>query len=150
MPAGSFTTSASLLILRAIRAGQGEGRNGMSDWNFLNKHRLRTGQFASDESFGFNGAFQFRVAGENRTLRVIASDGMDWQHVSVSFGAVRGTPSWEVMCKVKELFWEPEDWVVQFHPAESEYVNMHHGCLHLWRCLNAEQPKPNSIMVGFK
>lgn len=54
------------------------------------------------------------------------------------------------MCKVKDLFWEPEDWVVQYHPAKSEYISNHPGCLHLWQPLNEKLPTPPSIMVGFK
>lgn len=123
----------------------------MSDWNFLNKHRVRTGHFASADSFGFNGAFEFALPGEARRIFVIASDGMGWQHVSVSFGAKsKSTPSWDLMCRVKDLFWEDSDCVVQFHPPKSEYVNNHVACLHLWRSLDAPQPMPQSIMVGYK
>lgn len=123
----------------------------MSDWNFLNKHRSRKlGPFYSDESYGFNGAFRFNVAGEVRPVQVIASDGCGWQHVSVSFGPEsKRCPSWQVMCAVKELFWEPEDAVIQIHPPKSDYVNFHPGCLHLWRCTDGrEQPLPPSIFVG--
>lgn len=116
---------------------------------FLNKHRQRSGMMASDDSYGFTGAFQFRVQGENRSVFVIASDGEGWQHVSVSFGRVPGTPSWDVMCQVKDLFWNDEDAVIQFHPKKSEYVNNHKGCLHLWRCIDGrETPTPPKIMVG--
>ena len=114
----------------------------MSDWTFLNKHRVRTGFCSSQDSDGFNGAFKFALPGEARLIRCIASDGLGWQHVSVSL-ASKKTPSWEVMCAVKDLFWEPEDWVVQFHPAHSSYVNIHPGCLHLWRCTDGRvQPIP--------
>lgn len=123
----------------------------MSDWNFLNRYRLRRGQFGSDASFGFNGAFRFPVPGEARAVCCIASDGEGWQHVSVSFGSENThIPPYHVMCAVKNLFWEPEDWVVQFHPAKSEHVNNHPGVLHLWRPLNEKMPVPPSILVGIK
>lgn len=124
----------------------------MSNWEFLNKFRIRSGFFASDPEWGFAGAFSFPLDGEPRRILVVASDGMGWQHVSVSFGAHSPKcPSWEIMCKVKDLFWEPEDWVVQFHPPKSEYVNYHPGCLHMWRCTDGrEMPTPPSIMVGPK
>lgn len=113
------------------------------NWEFLNRHRIRHGPLGSDESFGFNGAFSFPIDGEARRIFAICSDGMDWQHVSVSFGSKNhSTPSWDVMCKVKDLFFEPTDWVVQFHPAHSDYVNNHPGCLHLWRWIGGEFPKP--------
>lgn len=122
----------------------------MSDWQFLNRHRIRVGRFASDASEGFNGAFQFSLPGEARLLNVIASDGAGWEHVSVSFGSTsKRCPSWDVMCAVKDLFWEPEDVVIQLHPRKSEYVNFHPGCIHLWRCTDGrEQPIPPTIMVG--
>jgi len=51
-------------------------------------------------------------------------------------------PTWEEMCRVKDLFWEKNQTVIQFHPDESEYVNEHPGCLHLWKQVNAEFPLP--------
>lgn len=120
----------------------------MSDWNYINKFREREGRFGSDDSYGMNGLFRFPKFGKK--IKVIASDGMGWQHVSVSLHGENATPSWEVMCWIKELFFEPEDWVVQFHPAKSQYVNCHPGCLHLWRSLDKSFPVPDSIMVGPK
>lgn len=123
----------------------------MSDWTFINRHRLRVGLFGSDDSYGFNGAFRFNLPGEVRPICVIASDCLGWQHVSVSFGqGAKRCPSWDVMCAVKDLFWEPDQEVIQFHPAKSEYVNFHPGCLHLWRP-NGDTPPipiPPSILVG--
>lgn len=54
------------------------------------------------------------------------------------------------MCIVKSLFWTASETVVQFHPPESEYVNAHKGCLHLWKCVAQEFPIPPSILVGPK
>lgn len=79
-------------------------------------------------------------------LRVIASDGLGWEHVSVSRSD--RCPTWEEMCAVKALFWGPEDCVVQYHPPESDYVNQHPFCLHLWRPAGIELPRPHSILVG--
>lgn len=120
----------------------------MSDWNKLNRCRVRSGQFASDDSFGFNGFFCLWIG--DKRVKAMASDGEGWQHVSVSLNDTpKKTPSWDVMCQVKDLFWEDEDVVVQFHPKKSEYVNNHSGCLHLWRCTDGRQfPTPPQIMVG--
>ena len=122
----------------------------MSDFVFLNKHRVRTGPFASDDSYGFTGAFEFSLMQELRPIRVIASDREGWKHVSVSHPkAIERPPSWYVMCAVKDLFWDDEDTVIQFHPKKSEYVNNHSGCLHLWQCMDGrEQPTPPPILVG--
>lgn len=134
----------------------------MSDFDFLNQHRVRQGMYGSQPSDGFNGMFEFSIPGEARRIRCLASDGSGlegtplegnprWQHVSVSFGPnAKSAPSWELMCRIKDLFWESEDVVVQFHPRASEYVNFHQHCLHLWRCLDEKQPTPPSIYVGPK
>lgn len=124
----------------------------MSQWELINRARVREGDYASTDADGFNGAFHFLINGLK--IRVIASDGAvedkRWQHVSVSIVGSGMTPSWNVMCKVKDLFWEPEDWVVQFHPAQSAYISNHPGCLHLWRPLDEVLPIPPGICVGIK
>lgn len=126
----------------------------MSDWDFLNGHRVGnndTGRginpmFWTTPEAGFNGMFRFWDSGQ--CIRIIASDGEGWQHVSVSIEKSDRPPYWSTMCKVKDLFWEDEDVVCQFHPRKSEYVNHHPGCLHLWRCTTQEFPTPDPIMVG--
>jgi len=121
----------------------------VSDWNFLNDHRLRSGPVPSDEIDGFNGWFHFALPGESRRICCVASDGEGWEHVSVSFGARNlRTPSWETMARVKALFWEPEQCVVQFHPRRSQYKNHHPGCLHLWRWLGGDFPEPNPKFIA--
>lgn len=86
------------------------------------------------------------------TLGIIAEGTPAWEHVSVSPqpGAADRCPTWEEMCYVRELFWEPEDRVVQYHPPESEYVNNARNCLHLWRPIGVEFPHPPSLCVGIK
>lgn len=129
----------------------------VSDWIFLNKNRV--GQSGVSDRFvprlyhttssdGFNGMFRFWI--DSKCIRCIASDGEGWRHVSVTVEGESKPPSWSIMCKIKDLFWDNEDWVVQFHPAKSEYVNNHPGCLHLWQPTNADFPKPDSILVGIK
>lgn len=128
----------------------------MSDWIFLEKNRVKEWcqtvhpMYFTTAADGFNGMFRFVINGH--LLRCVVSDGEDWKHVSVSIEGESKPPQWGVMCRVKDLFWEPEDWVVQFHPAASEYVNHHPGCLHLWQYTGTEfkMPTPDSIMVGIK
>ena len=109
-----------------------------------NQYRVREGRLASDDRIGNNGLFI--VKNHHGALRVIASDGMDWEHVSVSLA--HRCPSWREMCEVKALFWDPEDVVIQYHPRESQYVNNLPYCLHLWRPQTAPLPEPPSILVG--
>jgi hypothetical protein len=87
-----------------------------------------------------------RVPGPFRPLMVVFSDGLGWDHVSVS--TANRCPNWDEMCFVKQLFWSPDDVVMQLHPAASEYVNEHPYCLHLWRPQGVTLPTPPAIMVG--
>ena len=100
----------------------------------------------SSQSDGNNGAFQVPYLA--RVLFVIASDGMGWEHVSVSLRD--RCPTWEEMCRVKNLFWsDPEDWAVQYHPPAAAYVNNHRFCLHLWRPVDhGKIAFPPVFMVG--
>lgn len=93
---------------------------------------------------------RFVIPVKSFTLTVIACDGAQtgWDHVSVSLPS--RCPNWNEMCVVKDLFWEKDEAVVQFHPPESDYVNMHPYCLHLWRPTTFNLTLPPSILVGFK
>ena len=82
-----------------------------------------------------------------RSLNIIAacaqpSEGIHWEHVSVTLCNSGGCPSWEEMDMVKRLFWDDSEAVMQLHPARSEHVNIHEGCLHLWRPTNQPIPHP--------
>lgn len=85
-------------------------------------------------------------------IRCQISDGMGWEHVSVTVGAygknAHRCPTWEEMCWVKDKFWGEEECVIQYHPAKNEYVSCHPFCLHLWKPIGVELPTPYSIMVG--
>jgi len=95
------------------------------------------------------------LAQKNDALKIMATAGMDgegeqgnWEHVSVSLRDDRNKcPRWEAMCFVKDLFWEPDACVVQFHPPSSSYINQHKGCLHLWRSKVVTFPMPPTICV---
>lgn len=112
----------------------------------VERYRIRTGRLASFRTDGNNGAFELPFGGH--TLAVIVSDGDGWDHVSVSLGD--RCPTWEEMCHVKDLFFEPEECVVQYHPPRSEYVNNCGECLHLWRPHDAVIPRPPGIFVGYQ
>lgn len=95
---------------------------------------------------GGAGEFWFgRVSGS-----VIWSNGGGWEHVSFTPNKKYYMPSWDDMCRIKNIFFYPEEWVVQYHPAESEYVNNVPNCLHLWRPTDQPLPTPPSWMVGTK
>lgn len=86
-------------------------------------------------------------------FQVIASDGMGWDHVSACLRSkingkfVERCPTWSEMCYIKDFFFDRSETVVQYHPAEADYVNHHYYVLHLWRSQNEKMPVPETIMV---
>lgn len=127
----------------------------------IDKYRITDGKLASDSSLGNNGAFmlpvlkhggEIHLSGDAKichcTLGIIVSDGEGWDHVSVSLPT--RCPSWDEMCWVKDLFFGPEETVMQLHPPKSRYVNHHPHCLHLWRPYNKSIPLPPTEFVGPK
>lgn len=123
------------------------------DWSLLEKFRTQIEGIESNpgEHFGL-----FMIRRLYTTLRIIASDGdykaagLDksyaWEHVSVS--VYNRTPTWEEMCKVKDLFWDEDEVVMQLHPAKKDYVNFHPFTLHLWKPILDEIPMPPTDTVG--
>lgn len=105
------------------------------------KDSLRIYGWTGDEG---NGLFEVKIDG--KTYNVICSNGGGWEHISVS--NEKHIPSWRVMSKIKDLFFNDDEVVVEFHPAKKDYINNHNNCLHLWRYLDAEIPTPPSIFVG--
>jgi hypothetical protein len=98
---------------------------------FIEYGRILGGKWESPLGAQY-GAFTIRNPRNNHILHVISSGALnEWEHVSVS----RKTccPTWDDMCFVKKAFWLPTETVVQYHPPESDYVNNHENCLHLWR-----------------
>lgn len=113
--------------------------------------RVRTGPLRTDAEDGNNGLFFVPLLG-GVPLRVIATDHCGWEHVSVSLP--NRCPTWKEMCKVKDLFWDAEDCVMQLHPPQADYVSNHPYCLHLWRPVDGagdgQIPRPPTWMVGIK
>jgi len=110
------------------------------------RYRITAGHFASTPEDGPNGAFKIPVG--SRYLHALVSDGTydGWEHVSVN-GSDR-VPTWDEMCFIKDLFWEDEQAVIQYHPRKSQYINCHPFVLHLWRPTAVALPEPPSTLVG--
>lgn len=109
----------------------------------FNNRRLKLSQKGVDGGIGHIYHPLFK-----KPMTVVFSNGMGWDHVSVSYPS--RTPNWEEMCIVKDIFFEKDEMVIQYHPVESEYVNNHPYTLHLWKPQNKEVPSPPSILVGVK
>ena len=91
----------------------------------------------------FNGMFRIRLG--SQVFIALASNGLGWDHVSVS--NKKRQPTWDEMCRIKALFFADDDVVVQFHPAKQHYVNVHPNCLHLWRWQQGDFPQPSIWLV---
>lgn len=105
--------------------------------------RISKGAMASDRIIGNNGAFL--IPFKDIELMVIISDGEGWDHVSVS--TENRCPTWDEMHYVKNLFFKPEETVIQYHPPESKYINYCHNCLHMWRKQHHIYELPPTCMV---
>lgn len=81
------------------------------------------------------------------TGSIVWSFGGGWDHVSISPYKKRITPSWDDMCKIKDIFFEENETVIQYHPAKSEYINRMANCLHLWRPQTEAIPTPPTSFV---
>ena len=93
---------------------------------------------------GDGGAFKIKFG--KKTLRVIASIGGDWDHVSVSLS--HRCPTWQEMDYVKRIFFRDDETVMQLHVPPADHVNYHNYCLHMWRPQKDEIPRPPSWMVA--
>ena len=111
------------------------------------QYRITTGFFRSTPANGNNGAFFIPTRPGHPPMKVIASDVEGWEHVSVSLP--NRCPTWEEMCRIKAVFWDDEDCVMQLHPPRSQWVSNHSFCLHIWRPADGQViPTPPQIMVG--
>lgn len=107
---------------------------------------------------GMGGWYYDSTSGKR--LNFIFSYQMGWEHLSVSMPSK--TPTWDMMCRMKDIFWNEDETCVEYHPAKSQYVNMHSHCLHIWRpiyckefCTDPESkeellPVPPHLLVGFR
>jgi len=113
----------------------------------IDEYRVQYGTFATYPGDGNNGLFIIPLTNGN-TLTIIASDGLGWDHVSVSIKGAK-LPSWNEMNTVKDLFWDQEETVVQYHPKKSEYID-NAQVLHLWKKQGVDLELPPKIMLGIK
>ena len=77
---------------------------------------------------------------DRKALRLIATSGGGWDHVSVS--RADRCPWWEEMDHIKRIVFLPDEVVMQLHVGAADHVNIHPYTLHLWRPLDRELPLP--------
>lgn len=111
--------------------------------------RIKPGPYASDYTYGANGAFSIRnpLAQDNKSkiIFVIVSNQAGWDHLSASL--THRCPRWEEMEYLKRLFFEPDEIAYELHVAESKHINRHPYCLHIWRPQGIKIPLPPEIFV---
>lgn len=122
------------------------------DLQFLRATRVRVGPAATNDKDGCNGLFRWTEG--PLSVQAMASDKEGWGHVSVTVWRTVGEntgayemPNWELMQRIKQLFFGPKTWAIQYHPPDRERVNNHNTCLHLWSPLKAKLPLPPREMV---
>jgi hypothetical protein len=80
----------------------------------------------------------------NNGLRVLITydqyDGQKWAHISMSRSD--RLPSWADVRKVKDLFIGSDEKAIMVLPPDSEYVNAHPFCFHLFCNLDSD-PLPD-------
>lgn len=92
------------------------------------------------------GMFELPSPVDKASLRIVASSGEGWDHVSVS--RQNRCPNWPEMEHVKRLFFKNGETAMQLHVPPTDHINCHPYCLHLWRPHDQEIPRPPGWMVG--
>ena len=102
--------------------------------------------FRTGAKFGQNFG-SMAIPYKSNTIIVVFCDGKEtgWDHVSVSLR--NRCPNWEEMSLVKNIFWDEDETVVQFHPKKQEYVNFHPYCLHMWKRVDKDIELPPRILI---
>lgn len=95
---------------------------------------------------GIDGAM-FNVRINYRLYNVIASNGGGWDHVSIDPINQGHAPTWDVMCVLKDICFNDDETVIEYHPAKENYVNIAENCLHLWRPQQQAIPVPPKLFV---
>lgn len=124
-----------------------------ASWPGIEPYRVLEGTWASRPGDHW-GAFAIPHSGKMFTVLVSNGDykaenvGPEyaWEHVSVSLRD--RCPSWDEMCFFKSMFWKEDETVMQLHVPAANHKNFHKNCLHLWRPLLAEIPRPPDDTVA--
>ena len=114
----------------------------MRDLEEIKKNKNVTVRQSGED--GFNGWANLGKGLGNAPF-FVCSNGGGWDHVSVSFP--NRCPTWDEMCKIKDIFFDEDECCVEYHPKKKDYVNLHPYCLHIWRPQAAPIPVPPTLYV---
>jgi hypothetical protein len=116
----------------------------MKDLSSLREHMIKHPVLGWGDSDG--GAFAvYSKTDPSTLLRIIASNGGGWDHVSVSTD--HRCPTWDEMSQVHRMFFLPTEVALQLHVPEDKHINLHNYTLHLWRNQRQAIELPPSAMV---
>ncbi len=118
----------------------------MRNLRLLDAHRIRNNGFYENDGDETCGAFYIPSPIDRHPMCVIASVGEGWDHVSVS--RTNRCPNWTEMEHVKRLFFLDAETAMQLHVPPSEHRSLHPYCLHMWRPLDCEIPRPPADHVA--
>jgi hypothetical protein len=85
------------------------------------------------------------IAAQLGDILVVASNGLGWDHVSVSLSY--RCPLYDEMKAIKQTFFREDEWAMELHAPVNDHISRHPFCLHLWRPQNVAIPTPPEIMV---
>lgn len=78
---------------------------------------------------------------------VVLNDQLGWKHLSVANAQKKVAPSWNIMCRLKDLFYGDDEWAVQFHaPKDEKGISDFPYRLHLWAPLEEALPVPVIVL----
>jgi hypothetical protein len=126
-------------------------------WLKAERYRVRLeGTYYESHHGDPYGCFEVLSPNGRDILRCLATNGdyedakldkkFAWEHVSVSL--LHRCPTWDEMSYIKEMFWRDDECVMQLHPPKAEHINVHPFCLHLWKPLLEEIPRPPGEAVA--
>lgn len=94
-----------------------------------------------------NGVFRVPFPRTGVTLLAIATaNGDGWDHVSVSLPG--RCPNWLEMEHIKRMFFHDDETAMQLHVPPGDHISFAHNCLHLWRPVGMDIPRPPARLVG--
>ena len=114
---------------------------------FMERVMIGAGIVPSLDEFGI-----FEIPVLAGIMRVIASAGEGWDHVSVSMANdkkqhQRRCPTWDEMEYAKRRFFKDDETAMQLHVPPAEHISVHPVTLHLWRPWGTPIPRPPKAMV---
>jgi hypothetical protein len=115
-------------------------------WRIRAANPDKPSKIASTDADGWNGSFMVPLEGE--MWYVVLNDQLGWRHLAIANAQKNLTPTWSVMCRVKQLFYGDDEWACQFHPPKDEHgISDFPYRLHLWSPLEETLPVPVMVVI---